>query len=112
MVQANVQLQLMEVAMTERERARNAARLLPDQWHQARNPRYEYLPMFVRHCPIGADTIEIWQPHGRDGYWRIYWGISPIVRHHHDLGCFETALDAMCAADKMLADRMKGVLLD
>jgi len=98
--------------MTERERARNAARLLPDQWQEARNPRYEYLPMFVHHCPIGADTIGIWQPHGRNGYWRIYWGILPVVRHHHDLGCFETAQDAICVADQMLAAGMKGVLLD
>src|SRR5262245_7313486 len=85
MVQANVQLQLMEAASREEERARKAARLLPDQWHEAPNPRYERLPRFIRHSPIGADTIEIWQPHG--GYWRIYWGGSPIVRHHHDLGC-------------------------
>ena len=111
MVQANVQLQLMEVASREEERARKA-RLLPDQWRQARNPRYEHLPRFIRHCPSGADTIEVWQPHGRDGYWCIYWGSSPIVRHHRDLGCFETALDAMRAADEVLSDGMKGVLLD
>jgi hypothetical protein len=111
-VQANVQLQLMEVARMEEEKARTAARLLPDQWHQARNPRHEHLPMLVRHCPIGADTIEIWQPHGRNGYWRIYWGGSPVVRHHHDLGIFDTVLEAICVADQMLAAGMKDVLLD
>jgi hypothetical protein len=112
MMQTNVRSQLTEVVGSEQERARKAARLFPVQWHQARNPRHEDLPMFVRHCPFGADRIGIWQPHGSNGYWRIYWGCLPVVRHHHDLGCFETALDAICAADEMLAHDMKNVLLD
>jgi hypothetical protein len=113
MTRTNVKkLRLMEMARRAEEKAVKAARQQPDQWHQACNPRHEHLPKFIRHCPIGADTIEIWQPHGLDGDWRIYWGSSPIVRHHNDLGSFETALEAKCAADKMLADKMNGVLLD
>jgi hypothetical protein len=69
----------MDLALIEEEKAREAARRLPNEWHRARNPRYERLPMIIRHCPIGADTIEIRQPHGRGGYWRIYWGGSPIA---------------------------------
>jgi hypothetical protein len=98
--------------MRAEEIAREAARLRPDRWHQARNPRYEHLPMFIRHCPIGADTIKIWQPHGGDGDWRIYWGGTSAVRHHHDLGSFDTSREAMCVADQMLSADMKGVLLD
>jgi hypothetical protein len=105
-------LQTIDLAMRAEERAREAARLLPDQWYQARNPRYEHLPMFIRYCPIGADTIKIWQPHGSNGDWRIYGGGTSVVRHHHALGSFDTSEEAMSVAEQMLSAGMKGVLLD
>jgi hypothetical protein len=60
----------------------------------------------------GDSTLGVWQPHGVDSYWRMYWGIFSIVRSHSDLGIFDTASEAMMALNKFAADDMRTALLD
>jgi hypothetical protein len=64
-----------------------------------------------RQGPSGL-TLSVSQPHDPDGYWRMYWGICPVVRHHLDLGVFGTSLEAVLALDKLAADDMRTALLD
>ena len=66
---------------------------------------------FWRQGPCGP-TLAVWQPHGVGSYWRMYWGILPVVRNHSDQGVFDTALEAITALDKLAADDMRTALLD
>ncbi|MHC2289543.1 hypothetical protein ACVIJW_005413 [Bradyrhizobium barranii subsp. barranii] len=66
---------------------------------------------FWRAGPDGT-TLSVWQPHGQDSYWRMYWGISPVVRNHNDLGIFESPIEAICVLESLAAEGMKTVLLD
>jgi hypothetical protein len=59
---------------------------------------------------LEGSILSTWRPHGT--YWRIYWGISPIVRSHADLGIFDSPWQAMDALDALAANGMGGVLLD
>ena len=66
---------------------------------------------FWRRGP-GGSTLSVHQPHGADGYWRMYWRNSPVVRHHLDPGIFDTSLEAVMALDRLAADDMRTALLD
>jgi hypothetical protein len=77
-------------------------------WQESVGPRDRR--EYWRPCPVGAGTVSTWQPHGDS--WRMYWGISPIVRSQGDLGSFKTQWEAMAALDALVADDMRGVLLD
>ena len=67
---------------------------------------------FFRQAPCGAPTLAVWRPHGVNSYWRMYWGINPIVRSHSDLGIFDTSSEAMMALNKLAAEGMRTALLD
>jgi hypothetical protein len=78
-------------------------------WRSRRGPRGGI--EFCRQGPHGS-TLSVSQPHGVDSYWRMYWGICPIVHNHLDRGIFDTALEAVMALDALAADGMQTVLLD
>jgi hypothetical protein len=59
-----------------------------------------------------ALVLSVHQPHGPDGYWRMYCCSQPIVRSHDDRGIFGSAIEAITALDKLAALDMQTILLD
>lgn len=82
---------------------------MPPNWQKRPAHRGGY--EFYREGPDGS-TLSVRQPHGPDGYWRMYWQGNPIVHDHNDRGIFETALEAVMALDALAADGMGTALLD
>ena len=61
-------------------------------------------------CGPQSSELSVHQPQG--SYWRMYWGILPVVRNHQDLGVFDTPFEAMGALEKLAANGMKSALPD
>jgi hypothetical protein len=66
---------------------------------------------FWRRGPGGPELVAR-QPHGPTSYWRAYWGSSPIVRYHSDLGIFDTPFEAIGVLEGLAENGMEGALLD
>jgi hypothetical protein len=64
---------------------------------------------FWRRGPGGLE-LSVSQPH--DDLWRMYWGISPVVRGHSDPGLFTSHWQAMRALDALAEGGMKDALID
>jgi hypothetical protein len=77
-------------------------------WRQRPGPRGN-VEFWRTGAPNGL-TLSVWQPHGT--YWRMYWGIVPVVRSEDDVGIFPTAFSAMEALDALAANGMRDALLD
>jgi hypothetical protein len=64
-----------------------------------------------RRGPLGS-TLSVWQPHGINSYWRMYWDGSPIVCGHDDPGVFDTPFEAIGVLERFAGDEMRSVLFD
>jgi hypothetical protein len=81
----------------------------PSVWQSRTGPRGGM--EFWRRGPLGS-TLSVWQPHGINSYWRMYWDGSPIVCGHDDPGVFDTPFEAIGVLERFAGDEMRSVLFD
>lgn len=98
----------------EQEKNTRMAALRPDEWHLTAC-KYTGLPVFVRYCTVkpgmrpGACTVEVRQPLGSKYGWWVSWSGLPVATT--DRGLFDTPLETIGLADRMLANGMRGVVI-